>query len=286
MAGQVLVSIRRFLLGPEEWRRVRRENKALREALLATEIERKHAELQKLSHVTLELLGQLHDVGNALLAAKLETECLEDELARGEPDIPLLREIASDLTAAVDQIAATVGHVRQLAKQGGSEVAKGHARASRDVDYVPIYDMLHDLRASIAHRDRERRIAIVAEGGADRARVRCVAGDTTLRRVFENLLINACQGDGERRAQAINVRILETADPEWLEIKVADDGPGFPQSIISDGVHGLMTTKPDGTGIGLFTSERLVTVCGGTLSIANAHEGGAMVTVRLPRDLG
>ena len=106
--------------------------------------------------------------------------------------------------------------------------------------------------------------------------------DVTLKRVFENLLLNACQGNGQAAARHIQVSMMESMDTEWIEVVVLDDGPGFAPELLSE--RQILSTKPDGTGIGLLTSDRLVSACGGTLQLANKQEGGARVTVRLLKE--
>ena len=44
------------------------------------------------------------------------------------------------------------------------------------------------------------------------------------------------------------------------------------------------SSKARGSGIGLAVCEEIVTLHGGTLEIANAEGGGAVVTIRLPME--
>jgi C4-dicarboxylate-specific signal transduction histidine kinase len=70
-----------------------------------------------------------------------------------------------------------------------------------------------------------------------------------------------------------------------LRLSVRDDGPGFSGDQLGSGPKPFGTTKPNGTGLGLFTSERLVHACGGTMKRANRPEGGAEVTIELPLEM-
>jgi two-component system, NtrC family, C4-dicarboxylate transport sensor histidine kinase DctB len=63
---------------------------------------------------------------------------------------------------------------------------------------------------------------------------------------------------------------------------VEDDGPGFREEQLAGPIEGLSTTKVNGTGLGLYTSERLVRASGGKLVRGNRSSGGASVRITLP----
>jgi C4-dicarboxylate-specific signal transduction histidine kinase len=143
---------------------------------------------------------------------------------------------------------------------------------------------LEAARDIVGVRFRDCAVAINAREDATQTRVRCVGGEATLRRVFENLLANAFEGDGAQKANRVDVSISWSRDLPWVEVTVADDGPGFPIHLLAAPIRSFSTTKVQGTGLGLFTCDRLVRACGGTLDRSNLASGGALVTVRLPRE--
>jgi signal transduction histidine kinase len=66
------------------------------------------------------------------------------------------------------------------------------------------------------------------------------------------------------------------------EIEIRDTGTGIPPAQLPKIFIPFFTTKPRGHGIGLALTHRIITDHGGTLTAANAPEGGAVFTVRLP----
>ena len=96
--------------------------------------------------------------------------------------------------------------------------------------------------------------------------------------ILENLLINAWEaGDGETA-----VLIKVTAD-SMIRIDLQDDGRGITADLLPDALfEPFKTTKPRGTGIGLWKVRHLVTNLKGSISAGNAAEGGARFVVRLP----
>jgi C4-dicarboxylate-specific signal transduction histidine kinase len=111
-------------------------------------------------------------------------------------------------------------------------------------------------------------------------------GPGSLRRIVENTVANACEGDGSALPQRIEVVVSAQPDTGSLAVEVRDDGPGFLPALLAAPISAFRTTKPGGTGLGLYTVERLVQASGGWLRRANRPEGGAVVAMFLPEARG
>jgi two-component system NtrC family sensor kinase len=101
--------------------------------------------------------------------------------------------------------------------------------------------------------------------------------------VLANLLTNARQAL-EERPQPRRVRLTTQANSGWLQIEVADNGPGIAEAIRSRVFDPFFTTKPAGagTGVGLAVSRGIVEAHGGSLSLASPNGEGACFVIRLP----
>ncbi|NBZ89489.1 ATP-binding protein [Stagnihabitans tardus] len=99
-----------------------------------------------------------------------------------------------------------------------------------------------------------------------------VLADVLLTRALANLFDNA----REAGAKAITVAVRD-AGAQTL-IVVQDDGCGFPQAILQGA-----EPEPGPHGLGLFLVRSALRRMGGGLSLANRPEGGAEVTLHLPR---
>jgi two-component system C4-dicarboxylate transport sensor histidine kinase DctB len=117
--------------------------------------------------------------------------------------------------------------------------------------------------------------------GAETAAVAVHGGPEKLESLLAGLVINACEGRGARGAAAVAVRVERDERSGAVSIQVRDDGPGFPDDVLAAPVTAFATTKPRGSGLGLYTAERLVNASGGSLRRENAPGGGAVVTVVL-----
>ena len=107
-------------------------------------------------------------------------------------------------------------------------------------------------------------------------------GAESLRRILENTVVNACEGEGGVLPARIEVVVLTQPDTGSLAVEVRDDGPGFRSELLAAPISAFRTTKPGGTGLGLYTVERLVQASGGWLRRANRPGGGASVALFLP----
>ncbi|HEY3496279.1 MAG TPA: sensor histidine kinase [Polyangiaceae bacterium] len=117
-------------------------------------------------------------------------------------------------------------------------------------------------------------VAFDLRGSVGEGQVAIVGGEAAFERILLNLLVNACEGDGARGATNVEVRFAPRGAE--LEVSVADDGPGFAADQLGER-RGCSTTKPNGTGIGLFLVARLMQDSGGSFSHENRPEGGACV---------
>jgi two-component system sensor histidine kinase HydH len=96
---------------------------------------------------------------------------------------------------------------------------------------------------------------------------------------LRNLLRNAVQAS-ENEAEPVEVRI--DADADEMVIEVRDQGPGLPIGAEAQIFEPFVTTKTQGTGLGLSTARRIAEQHDGTLTGETHPEGGAVFRLVLP----
>jgi signal transduction histidine kinase len=249
------------------------ERAQLREAIDARALEDASREAQRLSTALLDVLGQNHDIGNSLAAARVNADWLhrvsgdgEELPARGE-----LHAMATELRDSLERLARILDESRRIGQEMGPAAALQEVNVSSSVVHT----------ANLAGVKFRQRIDVKLEIPQNlHALVR--GGATNLERVLQNLLKNAFEGNGERGAGKVRVRASE-GPIGFVTIEVADDGPGFSEASLREAVAAFATTKKEGGGLGLYTAERLVVASGGQLVRANHPEGGAVVRVALAK---
>ena len=107
-----------------------------------------------------------------------------------------------------------------------------------------------------------------------------VAGDAAkLRQVIHNLLQNAEQAVAEVAVPRILLRTDAARD--GVRLTIQDNGPGFPEALMSRVFEPYVTTKAKGTGLGLAIVRKIVEEHNGSIAIINLPSG-ASVAVTLP----
>ena len=89
----------------------------------------------------------------------------------------------------------------------------------------------------------------------------------------------------KRRLSGVTSTIVQLI-PKQIELgyHIATLGPGLPEGFDARWFEPYTTSKIKGTGLGLAVAKKIVEEHGGTIRAENRTEGGAMFTLRLPRD--
>lgn len=191
------------------------------------------AHQRRMSSVGHLVAGISHEVRNPLTGMKL----VLDGIKRREHDPKTRRDIDTVLQeiARLDKlVAATLGVARD------AQITLG------EVDLAVLVDQ------RIAAAPRTRGITITRTGAGTR-----VADRDAVVRILDNLLRNAIDASPDNAA--IDVRI------DGNRIDVVDRGPGVPEPQVASLFEPFVTTKPDGTGLGLWMSLALAEARGGTV---------------------
>jgi signal transduction histidine kinase len=131
--------------------------------------------------------------------------------------------------------------------------------------------LIHDLLESGG-------IRVVNEVPED---ARVVASSDSLVQVFANLLRNAAQAAGP--GGEIGVRLIETPESSFIEIW--DSGAGLSPDLASVAFNPWVTTKADGSGLGLAVTQRIVRSYGWTISFCR-HQERTIFRLELPAHPG
>ena len=73
-----------------------------------------------------------------------------------------------------------------------------------------------------------------------------------------------------------------SAEQDYVQIDIGDSGPGIPPDVVSRIFEPFITTKAEGTGLGLTIAKRFVHVHRGTLSVQSWPNVGTVFTILLP----
>lgn len=105
-----------------------------------------------------------------------------------------------------------------------------------------------------------------------------------LRQALHNLLKNALEAIGDERKPHIRVStcILHEHGRAWVELAVADNGPGLPEDFGERWYEPYTSSKERGTGLGLAVVKKIAEEHGGSVEARKGSLGGAEFALRLP----
>lgn len=196
-----------------------------------------------------------------------------------------IRNVIHHLAEVAEQSPAELGSVfneRAGTLQGGigylENLATNYARLTPRTERQPcdVNAVLETLRDSGASDDD--RVAFQLSRPLPRA----VADPVALRRVLENLIINALESLPDAGGRVI-VRTAEGGDRSVL-ITVSDTGTGIAPDALDRIFDDFYTTRERGTGLGLSIVRRLVTDMGGRIRVQSEPGRGTTFTAELPTE--
>ncbi|MFB9949486.1 ATP-binding protein [Rhizobium puerariae] len=216
-------------------------------------------------------LGQMsaalsHELNQPLAAAKTyaETTGVLIDLGRTEE----ARDNVRRISALIDRMASISRHLRNFARKPNEKLGP-----------VALDDAMRDTLEIIAARLKAADATLEVE--IDPAIPAVKAGAVRLQQVLVNIITNAAdavEGLGDRR---ITVSAGRAGDK--VAISVRDRGPGVAAAIRERIFDPFFTTKGvgKGLGLGLSISYNIVKDFGGSLSVADHPDGGAVFFIEL-----
>lgn len=151
-----------------------------------------------------------------------------------------------------------------------------------DLADVSLRELIEDCTLELRALYDEQRVELKIEGDFADVRV----DERMLRQALLNLIRNAAEAiDEESKERRVLLRgssQRDAAGKAWAVVEIRDTGCGLQPNDLQRIFIPFFTTKSTGHGVGLALAHRVITDHGGTLTAANAPEGGAIFTIRLP----
>jgi len=231
----------------------------IRERQTRVALEAQIADTQRHLAYTRAAEGMIHNLRNHLAVAKAY---LEDLLAQASP--PAAQ--ADGAKGAVDDALHSLGRL----SFGASP------RLALAKDPADLRALAEASINGVRSRMRDRDCSIETKAGLEPIPVH--ADQTLIREVITNLLLNAVEA--APTAGRVTVTVFKTK--RLAQVRVADDGPGIAEDLRDRLFEPHFTTKPAGSGLGLFTSYGIIREHRGKLIYEGSPRKGAVFTVQLP----
>jgi C4-dicarboxylate-specific signal transduction histidine kinase len=208
-----------------------------------------------------------HEISQPLTAILMDTHSIKNSLQTAPMD---LKEIA----ASVDDVERSANRTVQLVDRIRNFIRPTH----NPYEPVDMKVLVHDVQHLLSHEIRTWGVKF--EWDFDRSDCVVMGDKVQLSQIVLNVYRNAIQAMSDEKIRAINVSLEH--DEQRVVLRVHDSGPGLSESLRDQVGHPFVTTKSDGLGVGLSISKTIAEMHSGSLMIANAVGGGALVELNLP----
>jgi two-component system, chemotaxis family, CheB/CheR fusion protein len=233
------------------------------------ERQRLEREAQQVQHFA--LLGRLaaglsHEIRNPLGAVFLHVDLLEEEL----------RDVApanAEITQAFTEIKTHLARLDDLLQDYLSLVRVGA------VQLVPA-----DMRLFVTQFAQEITSALTAHGITLQPEGLSQLGQVALHQnTFRRVLLNLVHNAIDAMPQGGTLTLQGRRQGATVQLDVQDTGSGIPPEQHAQIFEPLHTTKPGGTGLGLYIVQEVVATHGGQVAVQSTVGAGTTFTLTLPQ---
>jgi signal transduction histidine kinase len=249
-------------------RDLRARNKDLTETL--ERLKRTEAMLiqsEKMNAVGSMSAGLLHEINNPLNYSLTAISLLRQYKDTLSPD---MQEMLADIEEGMTRIRDVITHLKHFA----------YPEKAGTLSSFPIAEAIESAMKLVGRELDGAAVRIDLPQGL------VVQGQKTqLMHVFINLLSNAAKALAEFPPNGSKlISISGHPDGETATIEVADNGPGVAPDVIGRIFEPFFTTRDVGAGMGLGLSicHTIIEAHGGSISVTNRPEGGALFTIHIP----
>jgi Na+/proline symporter/nitrogen-specific signal transduction histidine kinase len=245
------------------------------------ELERASSELRA-ANIRLKELDRLKDDFMATVTHELRTPLTSirsfSEILHDNPEIPAAqrKEFLGIITKESERLTRLINQVLDLAKIEAGQF---------DWRIAPVEpkETIDDAVAAVGQIFKDKSVELVAEVPVHLPPV--MADRDQLMQVIINLLSNAVKFSPPRNGR---VRVSAAVTAEGVEVRVSDNGPGvnpeFRDTIFEKfrQVGDTLTNKPEGSGLGLPISRRIIEHFGGRIWVESRLGEGATFAFVVP----
>jgi signal transduction histidine kinase len=211
-----------------------------------------------------------HELNQPLGAILSNTEAAQMLLKGDPPDLCQIGEILSDIVRDEQRASEIILGLRNLLDH----------RTAADLRLVDLNDAVRAVVKIIASEVERRGVVLRTLLSAEALTVRC--DPIHLQQVLMNLVMNGMDAmDGEARPHNLTIRTRRNVEYDVVEVRISDSGQGIPERALTSIFDAFITTKPQGTGLGLPIARTILESYGGSIWAEN-RQRGAVFSFTLP----
>ena len=233
------------------------------------QLARAQRDAQRAQHFA--MLGRLaagvsHELRNPLGAMALHLDLLEEELHERAPEsVAQVADVLAEIKTQMARVDDLLQDYLSLVRVSTIE------RTPQDLG-----DAVQAWAGEWQHLAMAQGVTLRLEGVQHLGML--AVHPSTLRRALLNLVQNAL--DAMPQGGLLTIRGQRTAT--LVQLQVQDTGSGVAAATLAQIFEPLYTTKPGGTGLGLYLVQEIVTAHGGQITVESVEGQGTTFTLTLP----
>jgi signal transduction histidine kinase len=235
------------------------------------EVEHRHLEDQARRAEHFALLGRLaagvsHEIRNPLGVVFLQVDILTEDLQQ----LPLVHQ--ADMASTLAEIKTHLARLDDIV-QDYLSLVRVHSIQRQPAEVGAVVEAFaQEISAMLTARD----ITLQQQGLTQLGTVDL--HQNTFRRALLNLVHNAM----DAMPQGGTLSLCGRRHAAQVQLEIRDTGPGIPAEHLSHIFEPLFTTKPGGTGLGLYIVHEIITAHDGTVVVKSTPGHGTIFTLTLP----
>lgn len=234
------------------------QNRALHQRALV--IERQAMQNEKLRTLGMLSSCMAHEVKNPLSTIRTIATVMREELGEASGHAEDLRLMIGEVDRLTTRTNELLGFARPA--EGGGRCESIGRVIEATVDFLGHNARKHGVNIDFQLADS----------------LPCMPVDeNALRDVLFNLIGNSVE------AARSQVRVDCKSDVNYVVVQIVDDGPGIEPGMRDRLFDPFVTTKANGTGLGLYIVKRRIEELGGQIELLTQPDQGTTFTVRFPR---
>lgn len=226
-------------------------------------------ESERFSAVTLLAAGVAHEIGNPLNSLDIQLQLIERRLKKGLAGEGEVGDLAKSIAIA----RAEVARLDQIISKFLKAVRPSPLEAVPSDFNALIIESVDFLKREI----EDRGISVEIFPGKN------LPPATLDRDQIRQALYNVIRNSFQAMGSSGKLRVVTGYDDTHVWVSIGDTGGGIDPSVADRIFHPYVTTKSDGSGLGLHVVQRIVRDHGGEIDLKSAAGKGLLFTIRLPR---
>jgi signal transduction histidine kinase len=222
------------------------------------------ARADKLAAVGRLAAGIAHEINNPLMPIRVNLELMQEDVQNGSP---IHLEDIEESLHSVNRISRIVERLQQFTRKRGDEAP--------DMEPLAIEAVINSVIGLSDTYLRHSRIQLALDLTQD---AYVYGNRDQLEQVFLNIILNAqaAMPDGGK------LTIRSTVEGDRVRVVLSDTGHGIPEEIIDSIFEPFLSTKEDGSGLGLFISHNIIDNHSGQIEVESTVNEGTTFTLWLP----